>query len=64
MKPVEIGALKREVTEIFPPGHPLRELILAQPDRLDPTELSVKAGDWLQLLSVLERQPSFPRRTA
>jgi hypothetical protein len=48
---VSIRGLKDLVLAHFPEGHPLREVILAERDRLTPAEFLAKMEVWVVLLS-------------
>jgi hypothetical protein len=48
---LSIRALKEFVFAQFPEGHPLREVVLAERDRLTPAEFLAKMEVWIVLLS-------------
>jgi len=48
---LSIRGLKELVLAQFPEGHPLREVILAEKDRLTPAEFLAKMEVWVVLLS-------------
>lgn len=49
---VKVTSLKPVVRSYLPSGSRLRELILSQPEEMDPGEYVVKIGDWLRLLNM------------
>jgi hypothetical protein len=49
-------ALKEEVRRSRPPGDPLRECILAEPDELTEAEYRAKLRPWLTLLDSVSRE--------
>ena len=40
----------KDVVRMLPPGHPLRVVVLSEPDELDGNEYFVKLSVWLRLL--------------
>lgn len=50
-RPVDLRVIKSEVTRLLPPGNPVRELILQEPDSLPSEDSFVsKAETWVRLL--------------
>lgn len=49
--PISMDGIKAFVSSHFPPGHPLREVILAEKENLEPEEFLAKMETWLILLN-------------
>ncbi len=47
---VRLDGLKDFALHGLPPAHPLRDLLLGQPDELPVLDFLAKASDWLKLL--------------
>lgn len=49
--PISMDGIKAFVSSHFPRGHPLREVILAEKEKLAPEEFMAKMETWLILLN-------------
>lgn len=54
-QPISMAGIKALVSSHFPPGHSLREVILAEKENLEPEELLAKMETWLILLNQSNR---------
>ncbi|MFQ6060283.1 MAG: hypothetical protein ACE5KV_03160 [Thermoplasmata archaeon] len=49
--PISTNGIKTFVSSRFPPGHALRETVLAEREKLEPEEFLAKMETWLILLN-------------
>ncbi len=54
---IDLAPLKERVRDLYPAGHAVRELILAEPDELSPEAFADKARQWYRTASVLDATP-------
>lgn len=54
---IDLGPLKERVRDLYPAGHAVRELVLAEPDALNPEAFAEKAQQWYRTASVLDATP-------
>ncbi len=55
-RPVDLRCCKRAIQHLFPPGNPLREAVLAEPDFLTLEEARVKIPFFLRMVNRLQDQ--------